>query len=297
MRYANREEQEQNKFNVCVMVKCKQFPDKEFTSKEEMFTHLRENADKIIAIKMAEVHKSNEFGELPTGFLLKSLAEASKVGPHMKDNCVYPIINTTRYLDHHDDCHFDGIWNKSAKEQNGKLYYVCDHEIKIDTIIAWPSDVNVMVKSIPWSWVGKDYPGNTEALIYEIPKDKIVHQKANEIIKEKRPVQNSVRMMYLQIKLGMNSTAEQDKEYKAYYDSKVDLIANKEVAEEQGYFFGVEEAKIVKEGSMVILGSNDATSVQQKEKDEADTITSEHKDEPVIPTTQTKQYLFNANII
>ena len=55
-----------------------------------------------------------------------------------------------------------------------------------------------------------------------------------------------------------------DKEYavnKSYFDSRINLIANKEVALEQGYFFGVEEAKINKEGSLVLQGSNDATEI------------------------------------
>jgi hypothetical protein len=201
----------------------------------------------------------------------------------MKEDYIYPVINTTRYLDMHDDAHFDGIWNKSVKEQNGKIFYVTDHETKIDSIIAWPEDVNVMVKSVPWSFVGKDYQGNTEALIYEIPKDKLVHE-------DKRPVQNSVRMQYVTIKLAMNSTAKEDITYKEYYDKRINEIANKDVAEAQGYFFGIEEAKIVTEGSMVIRGSNDATPIRQKDTVAVDDTTE--KIEPPVGT-QAKQSIFS----
>lgn len=274
------------------MIKSIYFPGKVFTTKEELFTELRTNAANILACKTSEIYNSINKGatDLATGFLLKSNPEECKTGPQMKEGFVYPVINTTKYMDSHSDVHLDGIWDRSAKEQNGKLFYVTDHEIKTSTIIAWPGEVNVMVKSVPWSWVGKDYAGNTQALIYEINKSSIVNPTAKEIIENKRPVQNSVRMQYVSIKLCMNSNAKEDIDYKANYDKWINEISNKEVAEAQGYFFAVEEAKIIKEGSMVPLGSNDATPIQQR-KDGADTITPEHK-EPVIPTTRKKATTF-----
>lgn len=279
------------------MIKSIYFPGKEFATKEDLFKALKADAEKIIALKKAEVNKSFFKGYPTDGFLLKEISDVSKVGPHMKDNYIYPVINTTRYMDSHDDVHLDGLWDRSAKEQQGKLYYAADHMLGVGTIIAWPEDVTTMVKTIPWSFVNKDYAGVTEALIFEIAKNKIAMAAAKEIIEEKRPVQNSVRMQYVTIKLGMNSDAKENIDYKNYFDKHIGSIANKEVAETKGYFFGVEEAKIVKEGSMVILGSNDATSIRQK--DEVETITSdEHKtDEPVTPTTQQKkQFFINPNL-
>ena len=246
------------------MITCKHlFEDKTFENTGELFKELRENAARIIAVKKSSVYKSFEKGCRNSWLTDKGIAE--KVGPQMKADYIYPVINTTNYLDQHYDCHFPGIWTKSAKEQQGKLYYVCDHEVKTSTIIAWPSDVNVMVKTVPWSFVGKDYEGNTEALIYEIPKAKIANAFAKDIIDNRRPVQNSVRMQYVNIKMAMNSTDKEDIKYKEYWDARIDMIANKEHAMELGFFFGVEEAKIVLEGSMVINGSNDATPIRQKE--------------------------------
>lgn len=256
------------------MIITKDFPDKVFATKQELFAALRENASKIIAVKKAEIQKSHEKGYSFHAFLNKD-TDPSKSVAGMKDGYVYPVINTTKYMDSHRDVHFDGIWNKSAKEQNGKLFYVTDHEVKIDSVIAWPEDVNVVVKSVPWSFVGKNYEGYTEALIYEIPKDKIVHEKAKDIINNKRPVQNSVRMMYVKMQLGMDSVEKEDIEFKKYFDSRFDQIANKEQVQELGYFWGVEEAKIVTEGSMVIKGSNDATPVRQTEYEPVNSTQSE----------------------
>lgn len=63
----------------------------------------------------------------------------------------------------------------------------------------------------------------------------------------------------------MDSDMDEDKQYKDYYDKRISEIVNREVAETLGYFWGVEEAKIITEGSMVLLGSNDATPVNQKD--------------------------------
>lgn len=260
----------------------KDFPNKSFSSREELFAELRKEANKIIELKKAEVHKSE--GEGFCTFLEKENT-ATKAGDiNMKEDYVYPIINTTKYMDSHRDVHFDGIWNKSVKEQNGKIFYVTDHELKVDHIIAWPNDVNVMVKSVPWAFVGKNYDGETEALIYEIPKNKIVHEKAKDIIEEKKPVQNSVRMIYVKLRLGMDSSAKEDIEYKKYYDSRINEIANRDAVKELGYFWGVEEAKIFKEGSMVILGSNDATPIQQKDNEPDEASTHDTNKEPVKTT-------------
>ena len=272
------------------MITCKQFPDKTFATKEEVFAELRENAERIIALKKAPTDKSIN---TQVTFLNKG-GDTIKIGPQMKDGFCYPVINTTKYMDSHDDVHFDGIWTKSIKEQQGKLFYVADHTVSIDNVIAWPEDVNAMVKSVPWSFIGENYTGNTEALIFEIDKAKIVHPKALQIINEKRRVQNSVRMQYVKVKLAMNSDAKDDVESKAYYDSRINDIANKDVAEAQGYFFGVEEAKIVTEGSMVIFGSNGATPIRQKIDDAGDT-TSETIEPPLALKTVTQ--FINPNLI
>lgn len=280
------------------MIKSIYFPGKQFESKSDLFKALRENVNKIIECKKAEIyhsHKKNvdENGEIGfyTGFVSKLNNEECKTGPQMKEGYIYPVINSINYRDSHKDCHFEGIWDKSVRDQSGKLYYVADHKIETNTIIAWPENVKVMVKTVPWAWLGKDYPGTTQALIYEINKSDIVLDSARKIIEEKRPVQNSVRMQYVTIKLGMNSDSKEDIQYKKYYDEKINLIANKDEVEADGYFFGVEEAKIVREGSMVPLGSNPVTPINQK--DEADTITSEHKEEPPHPGTQTKQLFYH----
>lgn len=251
------------------MIILKEFPQIEFKSKEAAFKHLKENAEKIIALKKAEIQKSFEKGGIST-FLNKAISEETKAVLGMKAGKVYPVINTTNYMDSHSDVHFDGIWESSIKQNKGNIYYVADHELKLNNVIAYPDDVKVFTKVLPWGLFGKDYEGETQALIFEIDEDKLVNETARKAITEKRKLQNSVRMQYVKIRLALNSEAQEDQMYKAYFDEKLKVIANKAEVLEQGYFWGVEEAKIVKEGSMVLFGSNDATPILTPDTEEGE---------------------------
>lgn len=266
------------------MIVCKELPGKSFESKTEMFKALVSFKDKIISLKKAEIYKSADKGQFGT-FDFKA-ADSNKA-EFMKDGYIYPVINTTKYLDSHGDVHFDGIWTKSVKEQQGQLFYVENHNLNTKEVIAWPGEVNAFVKSVPWSFVGKNYEGETEALIYEIKESDIENDNALKILSKRRPVQNSVRMQYVKIRLAVNDASKEFAEYKAYYDSRITDIANKEAVEENGYFWGVEEAKIVKEGSMVLYGSNDATPIQYTE---AGSSTSS-KEEPSEDTQRVENLL------
>jgi hypothetical protein len=243
--------------------------DRSFETKDELFKELKLNEDKIISLKKADKTFSAEKGQISISGAYLKLANAYKAGIEAKEGCVYPVINTTRYMDMHDDVHFDGLWKKTLIEQKGKIFYLSGHSMKIDDVIAWPEDVKAFTQLIDWSFVGKNYSGQTEALIFEIDTSKIKKLSALDALKEHRKVQGSVSMMYVKVTMAVNS---EDKDFainKAYWDSHIDLIANKDKTIEQGYFFGVEEARIYKEGSMVLLGSNDATEIIYPEDNRA----------------------------
>ena len=220
---------------------------------------MKKNENQIISLKKATIYKSAEKGQFATGNL--HIVETKAAIDGMKSGYVYPIVNTTNYYDSHGDVHFPGIWNRTVKDQAGRIHYVLDHELKVNNVVVWPEDVGLLLKSVPWSVVGKDYPGMTEALVLELPEDKIKNADAKQVFADKRSVQGSVRMQYVTIKLGINSDAKEYAENKAYYNSRIGEISNRTVVEEYGYFWGVEEAKLIKECSMVPFGSNDATAI------------------------------------
>ena len=237
------------------MIHCREL-NKDFDSKSEMFKALLSSKDNIIKLKKAAILKSSEKGHL-AGVLNTNTIK----GLDVEEGYFYAVINTTKYIDSHLDVHLDSIWTKSLKENKNNLLYVSDHSLKIADVIAWSEDVEAFTQSIEWKSLGKDFEGETTALIYKIKKDSIQNIEAKDAIESKRPIQNSVRMQYVKIELAVNST---DKEYqleKKAWNNNIDLVANKDVAEEVGYMWLVEEAKIIKEGSMVLFGSNDATPI------------------------------------
>jgi len=257
-----------------MIIKAIEFPGREFSSKDELFKALKENKERIIGLKKAQIYKAVDKGQY--SFLNAEKLTASEKGIlGAKDGFIYPVISTTRYFDSHKDVHFDGSMTKTATEQQGKVHYALDHELKFNSIVAWPNDVRMFVQKIDWSVVGKNYPGQTEALIFEIAKENIAKPEVLKAIENRSAdFENSIRMAYIKINLGVDSNDEDYKEEKAYFDSRINLIANKEDVDT--HFWGVEELAIHKEGSLVVAGgSNDATTIFQKDMSRASTPDTE----------------------
>lgn len=253
--------------------KAIELPGMEFESQLEMFKAIKENFQTISDAKKAEIRESEGIMVRPAeaGGAIKSLT--------LDKGFIYPVINTTKYMDSHNDVHLDGIWDRSLKDVQGKIYYVSDHEIKVGSVIAYPQDVKVMVQEVAWKELGFDLPGKTQALMFKIAVDKIRKKEALDIINEKIDIQHSVRMQYVKFSLAINSSEPDMKSEKANWDKHYSKIANKVRADENGYFFAVEEAKIVKEGSMVLYGSNDATPMLLPK---SDSLNSAPKTDPPV---------------
>ncbi len=264
------------------ILKAVEFGDREFMSKEELFKALKENEEIIVSHKKANKNKS-ENCVFPMG---SNKTETIKEAHGFEEGFVYPIINTTKFMDSHNDVHLDGIWSKSVKEQQGKIFYVTDHELKTSNVIARPKDVEMSVKEFTFKDLGKDLEGSTQALMFKVAENKIKNEFANDTIKEREPIEHSVRMQYVKIDLALNSEAKEDKEFKKTFDKHINEIANKERAIELGYFWAVGEAKIIKEGSMVLFGSNDATPMMYPKETESGKTTQET--EP-LQNTQIKE--------
>lgn len=268
------------------MIKNVLFPNKKFSSKEDLFKELKANENKIIDLKKSAIQDSCNKGQL--GLLTLDKIDLTDTKFDVKKGFIYPIISTTNYLDSHDDVHFKGCFDKTVDDQQGKVHYTSDHILQLANIIAWKTDVKMFVKEVDWSLVGKSYSGTTQALIFEIDETKIINEKALQLIKAKKQVENSIRMRYIHIKLAINSNDDDYIENKSYFDAKVNEIANKEVAIERGYFWGVEELGIFKEGSLVVAGgSNDATAIIYDNKQEPLDNTLE-KTEPSDDTQTTE---------
>ncbi len=268
------------------MIKCIHFPDKTFLTKEEMFDELIKNEKLIISEKCSTTYKNKSF----VPFSYDNNVETKGLD-NMKKGYIYPIISTTRFFDSHKDVHFDNCFNKTVKEQQGKVLYCLDHELKYDSVLAWEKDIRMFVDNIEWSKVGKGYNGKTQALIFEIKEDAFRRKDVLEDIKNKVSLfQNSIRMQYITVKLGVNSQKKEHAIQKKYYDDNIDSIINKEEVEEEGFFWGIEELAIRKEGSLVVAGgSNSATAIQMNKNDEPLKDTQQNKDDSREITINAKE--------
>lgn len=272
-----------------MIYKSDYIPDKEFSNKEDLFKALKENESIIIDKKKSEIIKSCEKGlsvSCKSLDLLKFTDQLKSI--KIDDNYWYIAVNSTRILDSHSDLHLDGIWKKSVSEIQGKNYLVADHELKIDDVIVRKEHIEIFTAKIPFSLIGKPYEGDTEALIYKIPKNQVKNEKVKEWLESGDAIEASVRMQYVTVQLALDSNDPADKKEKECYDMYYPVIANKDDYDYIPYFFAIKEAKNVKESSLVIYGSNSATGLANN-KTEADNVTSEIKEEPLKDTQSIEQ--------
>jgi hypothetical protein len=260
------------------MIKAIEFPNREFATKEDLFDALVKNESKLADIKKAQIKES-------IGIAIANITDDAVKGiKGAKDDCVYAIVSTTNFYDSHKDVHFPKCFDKTVKDQQGTVHYALDHKLEWDSIVMWKENIRMFVSKLDWALVGKEYDGKTEALILELPKDNFKRKDVLEAILTKQSdFENSIRMIYIKLKLGVNSENKEHAEQKSYYDLRKGEIANFDEVEKEGYFWGVEELRIYKEASLVVAGgSNSATSIYTKENIEepVETTPKENKTEP-----------------
>ncbi|SHH96033.1 hypothetical protein SAMN05421866_0049 [Chryseobacterium oranimense] len=250
------------------MIVVKEFPNKQFSSKSELFKALKEHKDIIVSAKKAEIYKSCEKGlsVVTNQMLISKFSEASK-SFEIDDDYYYFVVNSSNILDSHSDLHIPGNWDKTVKEQQGKVYLVWDHTLIRTEIIAMKNDVEMLTAEIPFKSIGKNYEGSTYCLIYKVRKDKIVNEDAKKWLNEGFEFEASVRMQYVDIDLAIDSNDEDYEKEKTIFDTYYPQIANKSDYEDIFYFWVVKQAKNVLESSLVMFGSNPATGrIQENEE-------------------------------
>lgn len=271
------------------MIVVKEFPDRQFETQKELFKALKENKKSLISLKKSIEKRADSVNYLSTEIENKQInkSEDSNITDPNKLQ-VKVVINTTNFIDSHNDLHVNGIWNKSVSDNANKGFlHLQEHDRDFDKVIS--DNAKGYVESVSWKSLGLPYNGKTEALIF----DSTIEKERNEFMFKqysKGWVKNhSVGMRYVKIDLAINSESEFDKEEKEIWDKYYPVVANKEVADERGYFWVVSEAKII-EGSAVVMGSNSATpTISVENKSEAEEITSEQTEPTQVTQTQSEQ--------
>jgi len=254
------------------MIVCKEFPDREFSSQEELFKALKENKPSLVALKKSTEKRADavSYVNSETSNLIAN-KEENGTTTEIDKLQVKVVINTTNFIDSHNDLHINGIWNRSVSNKK-EFLHLQEHNRDFDKVIS--DNAKGYIESISWKSLGLPYNGKTEALIF----DSVIEKKRNEFMFKQYAngwVKNhSVGMRYVKIDLAINSESEWDKDEKELWDKYYPVVVNKEVADERGYFWVVSEAQII-EGSAVVMGSNSATptlSVENKQDSSKDTL-------------------------
>jgi hypothetical protein len=266
-----------------------------FDKRKDLHTFLRENKKVIFATKKAEIKYadgvfSNPFVNVEHEIIMdiaqKSVVRQSSspagIGDMPLSFSIEVVINTTNIMDSHSDVHFPNLWNKSLKE-NKMIMLLQEHIMQFDHIIS--RKVSPSARMMTWKELGYKFPGETQALVFS----SVVESKPRAYMINMADeywngnvTNHSVGMRYMSLMLAMNSESKWDEEEKANWDKYIDQIVNRDVVEEQGYFYPVLEAKVI-EGSAVPLGSNFATPTISIGKDQAlPEAVKDTSDEPQI---------------
>lgn len=272
------------------MIKSHYFPDKTYSTKEELFADLKDNLELIIDKKRTEVYESYKKGQstnLKPIDVSKFDLEQQKA-LKLDDNYFYFVFNTTRILDSHEDVHIDGLWKKTIQEKQFKNYVVTDHELEVLNTVVRKEYVEIFTAKIPFSLIGKSYNGNTEALIYKFPKDKVQIPIVKEWLESGDALEGSVRMKYIKYVFCIDSNNPEDEEFKSNYNKYIDYIANKEDFEYIPYFFAVLEASNERESSVLIDASNKATG-KLKENTQAEKSLEQKEAEKSLQSEETQK--------
>lgn len=253
------------------MITVKEFPNKQFANKEELFKALSENKALLIAQKKLQIKHSDS---VAYSFAVNEKNEAVKAGEvnvsEVNALRVKIVINSCNLFDSHTDVSVEESWNRTVK--NAKRVLLLEaHKAQFDKIIS--DEIELAVEVISWKDLGFPYEGKTQCLVFyaTIRKERnpfMFEQYAKGYVKE-----HSAGLRYIQIELAVNSEAEWNKAEKEVWDKYYPKIANKEDVDEYGFFWAVIEQQI-REGSAVVFGSNFATPTMSVEP-VSDTSTKE----------------------
>jgi hypothetical protein len=264
----------------------------EFGTRKELFNFLVKNKETLIAQKKAVIKKGDVIVLQPSIITLKDeVNKDSNYQINPGDVRVKVIINTTNLMDSHKDVHYPGIWAKSLRE-NKNIMHIQEHTMSFESIIADRKDLLAYTKTYTFMELGFNLPGTTEALVFE----SLIKSERNQFMADqyrKGYVTNhSVGMQYVNLVMAIN-----DKDYGAEYEAWEKYypdIANKDEADNTGYFWIVKEAKVI-EGSAVVIGSNYATPTievtESKSEPSSDTRTTISEPVVTIPKSIDYKYL------
>src|SRR6056297_2018047 len=140
-----------------------------FETKKERIDFIVANKSKLIASKKAQIKKADA-----VSFLVPAEKNTTAKALQVEDGIIKirAIINTTNWIDSHEDLHVPGLWKKSLQE-NKNIMHLQEHKMQFDKIIADGEELEAFTKNYTFKQLGIDIDGTTQALVF----DSIVKQE------------------------------------------------------------------------------------------------------------------------
>lgn len=223
--------------------------------------YLVQNKQRLIKLKKASLKTADVIELSP----VKSGAATKQDGNQDTETTLFRSIvgNTYNWMDSHDDVHVKGCFTKSIKETGEQVLHLHDHVHQLTAEVG--DNLKTYEAEMAWKDLGVERSGVTTALMMDTAIQKDYNDKIFSKYESGRIQQHSVGMQYVKIELAIND-AEEKEEFEVW-NKYIDRIANREKAEDRGYFWAVTEAKLI-EVSCVIRGSNEITPTLEPKADD-----------------------------
>lgn len=239
---------------------------------KELFKFLVENKSALIAQKKSILKTTDAFTCAPVvdGVTSKIKVSAIKAGAdaggpdddgdendmvNAGDKVhVTVVANSANWIDSQMDLLVADCWKKSIKERKGLINHLHDHIHQIQAKVG--EVTKIYSKDLKLRDLGVDLDGSTQALIFETDVFKSYNEQVYNQYKLEKINQHSIGLQYINISLAINDE-DSEKEFD-FWNKYYPLVINKDVADENGYFWVVKEIKLL-ENSCVLFGANELT--------------------------------------
>ena len=143
------------------MIVVKEFTDREFSTKEELFKALKENKKSLIALKKSIEKRADAFSYSYSTTIENNVnKEELNYNTEIDKLQVKVVINTTNFIDSHNDLHINGIWNKSVSDNANKGFlHLQEHDRDFDKVIS--DNAIGTIETLTWKSLGFPYNGKT----------------------------------------------------------------------------------------------------------------------------------------